>query len=578
VRTPSPSRRAAGLVAVGAIAVTSGVLAVAAPAQAEPSGWAVTSDGGPTVTIPAGICAVDWWISGGRGGQDSTDALGLAGGLLRVTTSVVAGQVYTLAPGTAGGRAGAESSAAGTNSYGGNGVPGNMSGQGGGGGGAASAVLLGGNIILTAPGGRGAGSDGGDGGVLAPTGTPARLPNPARDYSGPNDVVGRDAGYITAAGVDCESTVAPPAAPTIQHAAPGPGQLTVWFTPAAGTITDHAPGRSGWEYSLDGGAWQAADTRTVYGQAAQQQFTVFGVTNGHTYEVRVRATSSAGAGAAAGPVRVTPFQRSGPPAAVSVRTVPAGLALSWSPPTNPGTFPIAGYSVSVIGADATEEDPGEEYGCQADAAARGCVIEVPSGADYIGYVSAVDDHGFTGDYAVVSTKRMPLPEIPPTVPDKDGDLLGTAGPITTVTAGKTVVLKGSGYAPGSTVRALVYSTPRELTTVVADANGAFEVTVTIPGDLPAGQHSLVVTGFDADGAVRNLRVDVTVSGSGAAPVVNHVQLASTDDTASAAAKSGARPGGLADTGASIALPLIGGLAAVGIGGGLIVATRRRKNA
>jgi LPXTG-motif cell wall-anchored protein len=36
-------------------------------------------------------------------------------------------------------------------------------------------------------------------------------------------------------------------------------------------------------------------------------------------------------------------------------------------------------------------------------------------------------------------------------------------------------------------------------------------------------------------------------------------------------------GGLAYTGASIALPLVGGLGALGIGGGLLVASRRRNS-
>jgi LPXTG-motif cell wall-anchored protein len=38
---------------------------------------------------------------------------------------------------------------------------------------------------------------------------------------------------------------------------------------------------------------------------------------------------------------------------------------------------------------------------------------------------------------------------------------------------------------------------------------------------------------------------------------------------------GGSEGGLAYTGASVAVPLIGGLAALGLGGGLLVASRRR---
>jgi len=116
---------------------------------------------------------------------------------------------------------------------------------------------------------------------------------------------------------------------------------------------------------------------------------------------------------------------------------------------------------------------------------------------------------------------------------------------------------GSGYLPFSTVTLVVYSEPQVVGTVVADENGNFTVDVTIPANLVNGEHSLVATGVDAVGNPYVLRADFTVSGGIA---------------------SSAQPGGLAYTGASIALPMLGGLTAVGVGGGLLVAARRRKNA
>jgi hypothetical protein len=194
------------------------------------------------------------------------------------------------------------------------------------------------------------------------------------------------------------------------------------------------------------------------------------------------------------------------------------------------------------------------------------VIPVPAGEKYAVYVQAVDDHGYTGDYQYLESGVVPLPDIPATVPDKDGDLRGASGAaIEKVTAGKEVVIKGSGFAPFSSVRAIIYSTPTALKTFVTDENGAFEVTVTIPENLPAGEHSLVVTGVDDEGNERTLRVDVTVAASGTATVKG---------AALVTASGGRHP----DTGFSVAGPLLGGTAAVGLGAGLLVVSRRRAKA
>jgi LPXTG-motif cell wall-anchored protein len=84
-----------------------------------------------------------------------------------------------------------------------------------------------------------------------------------------------------------------------------------------------------------------------------------------------------------------------------------------------------------------------------------------------------------------------------------------------------------------------------------DGAGAFEIEVTIPDGLHAGEHSLVVSGLDPSGNPRYLRTDVTVSGV---------------------------EGVLAYTGAEVAGPAIGGLTAVVVGSGLLVASRRRRTA
>ena len=74
------------------------------------------------------------------------------------------------------------------------------------------------------------------------------------------------------------------------------------------------------------------------------------------------------------------------------------------------------------------------------------------------------------------------------------------------------------------------------------------VTVTVPAGLAAGQHTLVASGVDTLGNQRFTTLAVTVSASG-----------------------GAR---LAYTGTDVLVPALGGLAAVVVGAGLIVARRR----
>jgi hypothetical protein len=79
-------------------------------------------------------------------------------------------------------------------------------------------------------------------------------------------------------------------------------------------------------------------------------------------------------------------------------------------------------------------------------------------------------------------------------------------------AGAQVTISGTGFLPGSTVELVVYSTPVKLGTAVVLAEGTFSAAVTVPANLTNGIHHLVATGVDVNGNVRNLVVEVTVSG------------------------------------------------------------------
>jgi LPXTG-motif cell wall-anchored protein len=578
VLPPLPARRAVGLLAAGTIGLSTALLGIPGVAAADPSGWTFT-DASPTIVVPTGTCAIDWSIVGSRGGAGIDGISADSPMVTKIRTAVGAGWTFTLAVGAPGASA-ADGGAGGTNSQGNGAWDGHDAPDtNGGGGGAASVVLRNGTPYLGASGGQGRGPNGGgapgynpapfgpnapvNADVVPPTSAP-----PATTYL----ATGVDQGSITGTGVACGSfpynpLVPAPGKPTV---VPGPQQLYVIFTPTNGPGT--VPPGTTWEYSLDGGAWTpTGHLSTTFGDPTQR-FSLFGLTDGHDYLVRLRAKNANGVSEAVPAyITATPYTRPGKPTAVTMETRPSALAISWSPPVNPGTYPLTEYSVYVMRADATEDDPGPSWGCSTDADGRGCVIGVPAGDTYVAYVSAIGGELHNaindGDYEAVTSGVVPLPAIPAAVPHKDADLVGASGPLTSVSAGKTVVLKGTGFAPYSKVRAIAYSTPTELGTYVADENGEFEITVTVPAGLAAGEHTLVVSGVDADGNVRNVLATVTVDGTGTAVV--------TKATLAKATATGLARTGLPNTGADVGVPLAGGAAALILGGGLITAGRRR---
>ncbi len=79
-----------------------------------------------------------------------------------------------------------------------------------------------------------------------------------------------------------------------------------------------------------------------------------------------------------------------------------------------------------------------------------------------------------------------------------------------VTAGGSVTFRASGFAADSEVTATLHRDPVPLGTFHADGAGTVAGTVTIPADVPAGAHTLVLTGEAADGAALVLRAALTV--------------------------------------------------------------------
>ena len=562
----SPSRRAVGLVAAGALGIGTAVLGFGGVAQATPVqipyGFS-TAGGDTTAQVPAGYCAIDWTVIGGQGGADGADTPnpGLAAGELRIRTTVTPEQVFTLSPGTAGASF-ADGYNGGTNAgdSGLNGVAGG--GVDGGGGGAATAVTLNDAPYLTAFGGDGAGSDGGLGGTVESHGNGANnsavsfLDSPSY-YDGATDGDGGSnhtgGGVVSGVGVSCD----PPSAPVELTATPGEAKADLRFFPGPAATDGSMDTVTGWEYQLSGGSWQTLET-TGTGDGPRTA-TIPGLTNGQQYSVKVHATSASGPGADSDPVTVTPAHTIAAPTNVTATAQPAAVLVTWEPPV--GEAGIVGYSIEAYPQSGDENSTPTMGRCETDADARSCLVGVQAGTNYAIAVSAVasgDNYGTPSD--PVFSELVPGPTVPSSAPTASGPLTTDHGAVSDLTTGQQITVTGSGFLPGSTVQLIIYSTPTPLGTVVADSTGSFSALVTVPTSLAAGSHSLVASGVDANGAPRYLRMDVTVA------------AASGSGTGSGSG-SGAS---LAYTGFSIVGPLVGGIAALVIGATLLIVSRRRQ--
>ncbi|HST65351.1 MAG TPA: LPXTG cell wall anchor domain-containing protein [Mycobacteriales bacterium] len=174
---------------------------------------------------------------------------------------------------------------------------------------------------------------------------------------------------------------------------------------------------------------------------------------------------------------------------------------------------------------------------------------------------------------------------------------------TNVGVGGAVVISGNGFAPGTNItinitvvngfRAiqrdsapamgslLAAGTTRSTAavqgfaalSVTADANGAFSTTVTLT---QAGTNVITATGLDPNGNLRTLSTTVFVggAGSGAGGGTGAGSGAGSGSGAGGGNASGA--GGLPNTGADLKLPVILGGILVLLGGGALVAGRKRK--
>ena len=88
---------------------------------------------------------------------------------------------------------------------------------------------------------------------------------------------------------------------------------------------------------------------------------------------------------------------------------------------------------------------------------------------------------------------------------------GASSPILTLAPGASTIASGGGFLGGTTVRVMLFSEPRVLAVVTADANGVVSIPIAIPDDLPLGEHTIVLEGLGADELLRQVTIPITVA-------------------------------------------------------------------
>jgi hypothetical protein len=82
-----------------------------------------------------------------------------------------------------------------------------------------------------------------------------------------------------------------------------------------------------------------------------------------------------------------------------------------------------------------------------------------------------------------------------------------------VSPGGSVTVTDGGWQPDSTVDLTLHSTPVSLGTATTGNDGSFSKTVTIPADTSVGEHTIEITGTDANQqpATHTVEIDVVTA-------------------------------------------------------------------
>jgi LPXTG-motif cell wall-anchored protein len=166
---------------------------------------------------------------------------------------------------------------------------------------------------------------------------------------------------------------------------------------------------------------------------------------------------------------------------------------------------LVGVEIEVLDADDSDvADGGVDPGDISDGGDWSTEVEIPSDTP-------------AGDYTVASTCDDYLDgfDYPDTALEVDAAPATASAHLSasTVHAGGTITVTGSGFIDGENVSITLHSTPVTLATVVADASGDISKSVNIPSDTPLGVHSIVLLG-GTSGATATASLTVSAASSG----------------------------------------------------------------
>ena len=214
--------------------------------------------------------------------------------------------------------------------------------------------------------------------------------------------------------------------------------------------------------------------------------------------------------------------------------------------------PVAGESIPLTATVSPADAAGQVEFLEGDtvvgsatvtagSATADVVVARPGTHHYVARFTAADPEAYLGSTS--QTLKVKVRNVPPghseIVPGKPS-----------VVQGAPFDLVGRGFDPGEKVSIVLHSDPVHLADAVADENGGFRITVTIPANAPAGAHTLIATGADS-GLTAESALQVT-----------------------AAAATGS---GLAVTGGAVPYVLIGVMMVLLAAGGVLVMRRRRQS-
>jgi len=303
-------------------------------------------------------------------------------------------------------------------------------------------------------------------------------------------------------------TIAPaaPAGPTVTAATSG-STITVSWTPG----DNGGATLLGYRVTIARASGPGPDTLTCVGTTTSisspalytgTSCSVDGVP-GAAYTVQVTAVNSAGdspAGQASATITAVPA-----PTGITVTPGNATATVAWTPV---GDYEgVTGYTVSYL----KEGETTAQTAAVSAASATGTTLSgLENAKTYSVTVAADIATGLvTTSDAILVTPTAPI-EVPAAVPTNPDGGLNAPAAGTTPEPGEQIVISGSGYAPNSLVKVVIYSNPIDLGEVLTDANGNFSLAVSVPSSL-LGSHTITSIGFDSDGNPHVLTLPVTVT-------------------------------------------------------------------